>query len=220
MVKRRKTSQAKDAIVVYVRVSTVQQGRPGLGRDAQMATVKEYCKANKCVIDSIFEEVESGKRADRPELAKAIDRAQRTGATLVCPKLDRLARNTAFLMGIVESGINVLFLDFPNVTAGPQGKFMIAVMASVAELEAGLISERTKAALRAYRDRGGLLGGQRPECRNLTDEARQRGARAAGAVARASAIEADAELAAEMLAMEREGMSLRQSARALSEAKQ
>src|SRR5690349_21511418 len=96
-----------------------------------------------------FEEVETGKLNSRPALAQALAACRAMHATLIIAKLDRLARNAAFLLSVVEgSGQGgVVFCDLPQVPPGPPGKFVIAIMAAVAELEAGLISERTKAAL-------------------------------------------------------------------------
>jgi DNA invertase Pin-like site-specific DNA recombinase len=84
-------------------------------------------------------------------------------ATLVIAKLDRLARNAEFLLRIVrESGDGgVVFCDLPQVPPGPMGKFFVTLMAAVAELEAGLISARTKAALQAAKARGVKLGNPR-----------------------------------------------------------
>ena len=108
-------------------------------------------------------EVESGKRNDRPELAKAIAQAKQIGAMLVFAKLDRLARNARFLLGLVESGADLIFCDIPQVPPGPLGKFMLTQLAAVAELEAGLIGQRTRAALAAAKERGVKLGGYRGE---------------------------------------------------------
>ncbi len=101
--------------------------------------------------------------ADRPELAKALARCRALHAALIVAKLDRLARNTHFLLTVVagtgEAG--VVFCDLPQVPAGPLGKFFVALLASVAELEAGLISQRTKDALAIAKQRGKQLGGNR-----------------------------------------------------------
>jgi DNA invertase Pin-like site-specific DNA recombinase len=80
---------------------------------------------------------------------------------LVVAKLDRLARNASFLMSLVDSGVDVVFCDLPELPEGPVGRFMVQQMAAVAELEAGLISQRTKAALAAAKARGVTLGGFR-----------------------------------------------------------
>ena len=97
----------------------------------------------------------------RPALAQALAACRAMHATLIIAKLDRLARNAAFLLSVVEgSGQGgVVFCDLPQVPPGPSGKFVIAIM--VAELEAGLISERTKAALAQAKARGVRLGNPR-----------------------------------------------------------
>jgi DNA invertase Pin-like site-specific DNA recombinase len=112
-------------------------------------------------------------------LAKALARCRATGATLLVAKLDRLARNTRFLLSVVEGTgeAGVVFIDLPQLPAGPVGKFMLTQMAAVAELEAGLISQRTKAALTAAKARGVKLGGDRGN-RPSTPEGVQRGAQA------------------------------------------
>jgi DNA invertase Pin-like site-specific DNA recombinase len=143
-------------------VSTDGQGRSGLGLDAQRACVNTYARDHGGQVIAEYTEVESGKRADRPELAKAITHARSAGARLVVAKLDRLARNARFLLGLVESGADVAFCDLPTVPAGPAGKFVLGVMAQVAELEAGLIADRTLAALAALKARGKKLGAVNP----------------------------------------------------------
>lgn len=146
--------------VAYARVSTAKQGRSGLGLEAQQEAINSFLKAGDALLAPTYVEVESGKRVDRPELAKALTHAKLTGATLLVAKLDRLARNVRFLHSVLESGVEVAFCDLPQVQ-GAMGKFIINQMAGVAELEAGLISERTKAALRAAKERGVKLGGYR-----------------------------------------------------------
>jgi DNA invertase Pin-like site-specific DNA recombinase len=176
-------------LVGYIRVSTKRQGRSGLGLEAQQEALDAYCRHNGCRVLATYKEIETGKSADRPELARAIAHAKRSGATLVVAKLDRLARNAAFLLTLQASGLRMIFLDLPGAN-----EFTTGIMALVAQHEARLISERTKAALAAYKRRGGLLGGARCECRNLTQAGRQRGARAAGAAAARMANEAYVDL--------------------------
>ena len=149
--------------VSYYRVSTDKQGVRGLGIEAQKAAVARYVDAYRGALLAEFVEVESGRRVDRPELLKALDRAKQERATLLIAKLDRLARNTRFLLSILESGADVVFCDLPSVPPGPVGKFLITQMAAVAELEAGLISQRTKAALAVVKARGTRLGNPTPE---------------------------------------------------------
>lgn len=151
--------------VAYVRVSTTSQGRSGLGLEAQQEAIRAFMAAQPeaRLLDPEYVEVESGRQGDRPELARALARCRATGATLLVAKLDRLARDARFLLGIVDgtSQGGVVFLDLPRLPAGPVGRFMVTQMAAVAELEAGLISQRTKAALAAAKARGVKLGGPR-----------------------------------------------------------
>jgi DNA invertase Pin-like site-specific DNA recombinase len=107
-----------------------------------------------------FTEVESGRRSDRPELDKALAAARVHRAAVVVAKVDRLTRSVAFLSRLLEAGVEVRFADLPAID-GPTGRFMLQQMASVAELEAGLISTRTKAALAAAKARGTKLVGNR-----------------------------------------------------------
>jgi DNA invertase Pin-like site-specific DNA recombinase len=95
-----------------------------------------------------YTEIESGRRTKRPQLAAALKACKKHKAKLVVAKLDRFSRNTRFLLTLIESGVEVLFADLPDVT-GAMGKFILTQMAAVAELEAGLIGERARAALAA-----------------------------------------------------------------------
>ncbi len=134
--------------VAYYRVSTKQQGRSGLGLEAQEATVARHLKDGDELIAPPFVEVDSGRKSDRPELAKALSRCRLMEASLIVAKVDRLTRSAAFLETIRKSGVPVVFCDLPGIE-GAVGEFTLQQMASVAQLEAGLISERTKAALKA-----------------------------------------------------------------------
>jgi DNA invertase Pin-like site-specific DNA recombinase len=136
--------------VSYYRVSTDKQGKSGLGLDAQKAAVADRLNGGRWQIVGEFAEVESGKRASRPQLDAAIAACKKHKAKLVVAKLDRLSRNVSFLLKLIEAGVEVLFADLPELN-GAMGKFVLITMANVAELEAGLISERTKAALKATR---------------------------------------------------------------------
>ncbi len=153
-------SAATPRFVAYYRVSTDRQGRSGLGLDAQRAAVAKYVAQAGGVVAAEFEEVESGKRTDRPQLAAALAACRARRAALVIAKLDRLARNARFLLHVVEGTgeAGVVFCDLPSMPPGPVGKFLLTQMAGVAELEAGLISQRTRAALAAAKARGTVLG--------------------------------------------------------------
>src|SRR6266550_6101600 len=146
--------------LAYYRVSTGKQGKSGLGIEAQRQAVANYLDGGNWRIVGEFIEVESGRRSDRPELEKALAAARVHQVPLVVAKVDRLTRSVAFLSRLLEAGIDVRFADLPAIE-GPTGRFMLQQMAAVAELEAGLISSRTKSALAAAKARGVMLGGNR-----------------------------------------------------------
>jgi DNA invertase Pin-like site-specific DNA recombinase len=154
---------SKGNFISYLRVSTQKQGASGLGLEAQREAVTTYLNGGNWKLLAEFVEVETGKRDDRPELVKALRACRKQKATPVVAKLDRLARNAEFLLTVHrESGERgVVFCDLPSIPEGPTGKFLLTQMAAVAELEAGLISQRTKAALAAAKARGKKLGGLR-----------------------------------------------------------
>jgi DNA invertase Pin-like site-specific DNA recombinase len=146
--------------VAYYRVSTERQGRSGLGLEAQQAAVANYLNGGDWRIVAEFTEVESGRRSDRPELDKALAAARLHRCPLVVSKVDRLTRSVAFLSRLLEAGVDVRFADLPQIQ-GATGRFLLQQMVAVAELEAGMISTRTKAALQAAKARGKTLGGPR-----------------------------------------------------------
>lgn len=141
--------------IAYYRVSTQKQGKSGLGLEAQRQAVESFIGE---VPAQEYVEVESGRKSSRPKLLEAIEAANKQKATLVVAKLDRLARNARFLLGIVESNIDVLFCDLPDLQPGPMGKFFLTMMAAVAELESGMISQRTKAAMAVAKQNGVKFG--------------------------------------------------------------
>lgn len=155
---------ASPRFVSYLRVSTDGQGRSGLGLDAQRQAVAAYVTQAGGQLVAEFQEVESGKRADRLQLAAALAACRTRHAVLIIAKLDRLARNARFLLSVVEGTgqAGVVFCDLPTVPPGPVGKFLVTQMAAVAELEAGLISQRTRAALAVAKARGVRLGNPHP----------------------------------------------------------
>ena len=167
--------------VSYLRVSIDGQGRSGLGLEAQRQVVAAHVAQTGGMLVAEFQEVESGKRADRPQLAAALAACRTRRAVLLIAKLDRLARNARFLLWVVEGSgeAGVVFCDLPTVPAGPVGKFLVTQMAAVAELEAGLISQRTRAALAVAKARGVKLGNPRlvpatPATAAVAREARSR----------------------------------------------
>lgn len=146
--------------ISYFRVSTGRQGKSGLGLEAQAQTVTDRLNGGAWTIVGSFTEVESGRVSNRPELAKALAHCRIMGARLIVANVSRLTRDPDFMSTLVAADVEVEFCDLPN-TDGPVGKFMLRQMLSVAELEAGMISERTKKALAAAKARGTKLGGDR-----------------------------------------------------------
>jgi DNA invertase Pin-like site-specific DNA recombinase len=223
------------AIVVYRRVSTKEQGNSGLGLDAQQTATEAYAKQTGAKIIGEYIEVETGTSSERPELKRAIAHAKRSKATLVVAKLDRLARNVAFTSALMQSGLNFVCCDNPHAN-----KLTIHILAAMAEHEAEQISERTTKALAAYKANNrvskrlqrmypdgvppaiaeataGKLGGSLPQCRNLSQEARQRGAQRAGEALRQAANEAYVDLVPEVKGMRDRGLTLREIAAKLNE---
>jgi DNA invertase Pin-like site-specific DNA recombinase len=203
--------QHRGGFVAYYRVSTSQQGRSGLGVDAQREAVERYLNSGNWRVLGEFTEVESGKRNARPELHRALALARAHKAPLVVAKVDRLTRSVSFLSQLLDAGVDVRFADLPQIE-GPTGRFMLQQLAAVAELEAGFISDRTKKALAAARRRGVKLGGDRGA--RLTRKQRELGSQAIAQAARQRA----ADLAHMIAELRREGItSLSGMAAALNE---
>src|SRR3954469_3460931 len=158
--------------IAYYRVSTDKQGRSGLGLEAQRETVRGFLNGGTWKLVDEFVEIESGRSAERPQLAQALAHCRVMGATLVVANVSRLTRSVAFLSRLLEAGVEVRFCDLPQIE-GPTGKFMLQQMAAVAELEAGLIGDRTRKALAAAKARGKKLG--TPANLQRQDVGRERG---------------------------------------------
>ena len=205
-----------DKVVAYYRVSTKRQGESGLGLEGQQSAVQDYVRRVGSEMVTSYTEVESGKRNDRVELAKAIAHAKRSKATLVVAKLDRLARNVAFTSALMEAGIEFVACDQPHAN-----KLTIHILAAVAEHEAEAISQRTKSALAAAKARGVKLGSARDGHWEGREDRRRAGAaagaEAAAEVNRRSADEAYVDLIDDLQVMRNEGLSLRTIAGRLNE---
>lgn len=145
---------ADSRFVAYYRVSTQRQGHSGLGLDAQRSAVAEHIRRERGRLIESFEEIESGRKEDRPQLQAAILKAKLTRSVLVIAKLDRLARNYHFLRQLQLAGVEFVCCDMPKAN-----QLTIHILAAVAEHEAEMISSRTKAALAAAKARGVALGG-------------------------------------------------------------
>ncbi len=147
----------------YYRVSTQKQGASGLGLDAQKETVKKFIGNNELLGE--FVEIESGKNNQRLELQKAIEFANEHQATLIIAKLDRLSRNVSFIFRLRDTKVDFVCCDIPDANT-----MTIGIFALLAQQERELISERTKAALKAKKAQGYKLGSPQ----NLTDLSRKR----------------------------------------------
>ena len=154
--------------VAYYRVSTKQQGESGLGLEAQKTMVKNFLK-NDDVLICEYEEVESGKNNNRPQLLKAIEKSKSEGATLLIAKLDRLSRNAGFIFLLKDSNVDFKCCDMPEANS-----LTIGIMAVLAQEERELISKRTISALQELKAKGVKLGNPK----NLTPEAQKMGSEA------------------------------------------
>ena len=153
-----------ERFVAYYRVSTQQQGRSGLGLDAQRQAVAAYLDGGARRLVAEFTEVETGKGSNaldrRPQLRSALEACRKHKASLLIAKLDRLARNVHFVAGLIESGADFVAADMPNAN-----KVMLQMHAVMSEWERDQISSRTRAALAQAKARGVQLGVAGP--RNL-----------------------------------------------------
>ena len=135
--------------IAYLRQSTMKQEISGLGVEAQREIIQNYLKERKPVAI----ETESGRKSDRPKLTEVLEVCRKTGSILIVAKLGRLSRNVAFTSKLLESDVEIVFCDFPEAN-----KLVLHIISSIAEYEAGLISQRTKQSLRTKKARGCRLG--------------------------------------------------------------
>lgn len=191
--------------VAYYRVSTAEQGRSGLGLEAQKAAVESYLNGGRWKLLAEFTEVESGAHNDRPQLQAALKACRLKKATLLIAKLDRLSRDAHFLLGLEKAGVEFIACDMPAAN-----KLTIGIMALVAQQEREMISARTKAALAAAKARGVVLG---PKHRNCPPVDGRLGA----AAQHTAALERAEGLRELLLGMKARGLSLRQVAAELTE---
>ncbi|WP_282055684.1 recombinase family protein [Maribacter luteus] len=136
--------------ITYYRVSTKKQD---LGLEAQQTIISNYLKSDDVVLASYSEKETGTKKRVQLELDKAIEHCKQTGSTLLIAKLDRLARNVSFISTLMDSNVEFKALDMPHAN-----KLTIHIFAAIAEHEAELISQRTKAALQELKKKGVKLG--------------------------------------------------------------
>jgi DNA invertase Pin-like site-specific DNA recombinase len=148
-------------VVAYIRVSTAQQGKSGLGIDAQRAAIARFAEAEGIAVIGDHTEIETGKGADaldrRPQLAAALAEARKSKCPVIVAKLDRLSRDVHFISGLMAHRVPFIVADL-GADADP---FMLHLYAALAEKERAVISARTKAALAAKKAAGARLGNPR-----------------------------------------------------------
>lgn len=151
-------------LVAYYRVSTQRQGRSGLGLEAQREAVSAYAKRVGAIVFAEYTEIESGRKCNRPKLIEALGIARLRRATIVVARLDRLARNLSFLTSLIDAGVEFKAVDMPEAN-----RLIIQILGAIAEYESKLIGERVKAALAAYKARGGHFRPKKPKSRKAIE---------------------------------------------------
>jgi DNA invertase Pin-like site-specific DNA recombinase len=146
------------SLVAYLRVSTAQQGKSGLGIEAQRDAIQRFCDANGYELAAVHTEVETGKGSDaldrRPQLAAALAAARKLKCSVVVAKLDRLSRDVHFISGLMAQRVPFVVAELGDDV----DPFVLHLYAALAEKERNLISQRTKAALQAKKALGVVLG--------------------------------------------------------------
>ncbi len=196
-------------IISYLRVSTARQGASGLGLEAQRAAVAGFTAAGGHALVAEFVEIESGSKSSRPQLAAALATCRLHRATLVIAKLDRLARNVAFIANLMDGGVEFVACDLPHAN-----RLTLHLLAAIAEHEREMISQRTKAALQAVKARGVRLGNPNGAAALLS------GCRAAAgasvAARRARAAQHAAAVAPTLIELSKRGLSCSEAARVMN----
>lgn len=145
--------------IAYLRVSTKEQGRSGLGLEAQKRDINLFISnyASEGDLLETYTDIVSGSNSSRQALTEAITRAKQLNATLIVSKLDRLSRKVSFVATLMEDKtLKLKVASMPNAD-----KFQLHIYAALAEQERDFISMRTKAALAAKKASGAILGGLR-----------------------------------------------------------
>lgn len=147
----------------YCRVSTAEQGKSGLGLEAQKAAIEAFSQREGFAVSAWFTEVQSGKRVsdtleERPQLRAALAAGKAAKCPILVSRLDRLSRDVHFISGLMVQRVEFIACELGRV----QDPFMLHLFAALAEKERAMISQRTKAALAALKARGVKLGNPRP----------------------------------------------------------
>ena len=167
--------------IAYIRVSTQQQGRSGLGLEAQRDDIKRFCDNELFQIVREYVEVETGKGADaldrRPQLREALEHGKELACPIIVAKLDRLSRDVHFVSGLMVHKIPFIVCELGK----DADSFLLHIWASLAEKERAMISQRTKAALARAKANGRQLGSlANGQAVKEAEKARQRAQELAG----------------------------------------
>ena len=187
-IEQQSKSVADGRFVSYLRASTGNQVRSGLDIEGQRKVVADYLDGRRWEVLAEFIEMESRRKTDRPELAKAFVMCRSYQAALVVAKIDQLTRSHSFLSKVFESGVDVRFCDLPQLE-GPTGRILLQHMVAVAQLEASMVGKRTRKALAAVKAQGKKqIGGFRGRPGTPADLQKARAARTRAALQRAADI--------------------------------
>src|SRR5271165_6862207 len=176
---RRKDTREFKQCVEYCRVSTKEQGRSGLGLEAQREAINRFCTAERFNVVASFVEVESAKGDTldrRPKLQAALKAARKIKdldyrcAPIIVAKLDRLSRDVHFISGLMAERVPFICADLGTDT----DPFLLHIYAAFAERERRMISIRTKEGLARAKARGVKLGGANAQSQRNQAAARER----------------------------------------------
>jgi DNA invertase Pin-like site-specific DNA recombinase len=142
-----------EQVIGYCRVSTDEQELTGHSLNAQQKTIDDFVTKNDMELLNVFIETDAGWRNNRIGLKAALAECKRHKATLLLPKLDRLSRSVAFISALIEARVKFIVIDNPNAS-----KFLLHILAAVAEHELDVIRARTKEGLAAAKRSGVELG--------------------------------------------------------------
>jgi DNA invertase Pin-like site-specific DNA recombinase len=146
-----------ESAIAYVRVSTVKQGKSGLGLEAQETAIKQMAQTENLNIVQWLKDVESGSNNDRIGLQEALQNAKILGCPIIVSKLDRLSRDVHFISGLMKEHVEFICCDLGRQS----DPFTLHIFAALAQKERQMISTRTKAAMAAAKARGVVLGNPR-----------------------------------------------------------
>ncbi len=155
--------------IFYTRVSTKEQGKSGLGLDAQAAALAAFASGNDFAMVATYSDVQSGADSDRPMLAKALAHAKRLRCPIFVAKLDRLSRDVHFISGLMAKRVPFYCADL-GLDVDP---FVLHLYAALGEKERTMIGERTRRALASLKARGVKLGFANPNRDDQAEASRQ-----------------------------------------------